>query len=287
MPALKDIKRRIKAIQNTQKITRAMKMVSAVKLRKVQTKMLNFRPYAEKMHAVTVSLAHGAERQTHPLLTVRPRKTIEVVVISGDRGLCGAFNANIIRVAANYINDLKRNGFGISISTIGKKCRDYFRRRGMSMRKSWTGISGALLYTSAQEISNDIIENYVNEAIDEVMLIYNEFKSIIAQKVSVVRLLPLTPIETEEPVVSTDFLYEPSQTEIFSRLLPKYVETLFYRALLESNAAEEAARMTAMENATKNCDDLIANVTLQYNKARQATITKELMDIVGGVEALK
>lgn len=288
MPALKDIRRRIKAIHNTQKITKAMKMVAAAKLRKVQTRMLNFRPYAEKMHSVIVDLASGAERQMHPLLMARPRKTVEVVVMTGDRGLCGAFNANIIKAAANYINDLKRNGFEVSVSTVGKKGRDYFKRRGISLRKSWTGVSGALLFTTAQEISTDIIENYINETVDEVILTYNEFKSIIAQKVSVIGLLPIAPLEEKEEAMSrVDFLYEPSQGEIFNTLLPKHIEIQVYRALLESNAAEEAARMSAMENATQNCDELIAKVTLQYNKARQAQITKELMDIVGGVEALK
>lgn len=288
MPALKDIRRRIKAIHNTQKITKAMKMVAAAKLRKVQTRMLNFRPYAEKMHSVIVDLASGAERQMHPLLMARPRKTVEVVVMTGDRGLCGAFNANIIKAAANYINDLKRNGFEVSVSTVGKKGRDYFKRRGISLRKSWTGVSGALLFTTAQEISTDIIENYINETVDEVILTYNEFKSIIAQKVSVIGLLPIAPLEEKEEAMSgVDFLYEPSQGEIFNTLLPKHIEIQVYRALLESNAAEEAARMSAMENATQNCNELIAKVTLQYNKARQAQITKELMDIVGGVEALK
>ncbi|MBI4653509.1 MAG: ATP synthase F1 subunit gamma [Nitrospirae bacterium] len=288
MPALKDIRRKIKAIHNTQKITKAMKMVAAAKLRKVQTRMLNFRPYAEQMHSVITSLAGGAERQTHPLLMARPRKTVEVVVMSGDRGLCGAFNTNIIKAAANYINDLKRNGFEVSVSTVGKKGRDFFRRRGVTLRKSWTGVSGPLLFTTAQEISTDIIENYINETIDEVILTYNEFKSIISQRVSVIRLLPIASLEEKEEALSgVDFLYEPSQGEIFNTLLPKHIEIQVYRSLLESNAAEEAARMSAMENATQNCDELIAKVTLQYNKARQAQITKELMDIVGGVEALK
>ncbi|MBI5050430.1 MAG: ATP synthase F1 subunit gamma [Nitrospirae bacterium] len=288
MPVLKDIRRKIKAIQNTQKITKAMKMVAAAKLRKVQTRMLNFRQYADKIHEVTVRLAAGAERQLHPLLMARPRKTVEVIVMSGDRGLCGSFNSNIIKAGANYINDLRKNGFEVSVSTIGRRGRDYFKRRNIQLRKSWTGVSGNLLYNTAHEVSGDIIENYINETVDEVTLIYNEFKSVIAQKVSVVKLLPLAPIEAgEEVAVSPDILYEPSQKEIFERLLPKNVEIQVYRALLESSAAEEAARMSAMENASQNCDDLIARTTLVYNKARQTLITKELMDIVGCVEALK
>jgi F-type H+-transporting ATPase subunit gamma len=292
MATLRDIKKRIRAVQNTQKITRAMKMVAAAKLRKVQTRMLELRPYAEKMRAVISDLAKGADREMHPLLAVRPRKMVEVIVMTGDRGLCGAFNANILKATQDYIDNLKKGGFNVSISIIGKKAMDYFKRRGIAMRRSWTGLSGTVTYTAAQEIANDIKENYINGTIDEVTLIYNEFKSVIAQKISIVRLLPLTPIEGKEeaPVTEsagTDFIYEPSMEEIYNRLLPKNVDIQVYRALLESSAAEEAARMNAMENATKNCDEMVDKLTLQYNKARQAGITKELMDIVGGVEALK
>jgi F-type H+-transporting ATPase subunit gamma len=291
MSALRDIKKRIKAVQNTQKITRAMKMVAAAKLRKVQTRMLNLRPYADKMNTVLLNLAKGADREVHPLLAFRPRKTVEVVVISADRGLCGAFNANILKAAQSHIDNLKKEGFEVSISTIGKKSRDYFRRRGVPLRKSWTGLSGNVIFSHAEEIANDIKENYMNETIDEVTLIYNEFKSMIAQRIVVKRLLPLAPIEEgeETPAGETatpDYIYEPSMEEIFNRLIPKNVDIQIYRALLESSAAEEAARMSAMENATKNCDEMIDKLTLQFNKARQAGITKELMDIVGGVEAL-
>ena len=288
MATLRDIKRRIRAVNNTRQITKAMKMVSAAKLRKAQTRMLEMRPYAEKMSAVLKNLAKGAESALHPLLAFRPRKTVEVLVITSDRGLCGAFNSNIQKAAARTIAELKKSDFDVVISSIGKKSADYFKRRNMPLRQSWTGISGRVTYPHAQEVANDIIENYINEAMDEVVLIYNEFKSVIAQQVSVVRLLPLVSVETEgdtEPAL--DFLYEPSQEEIFNVLLPKNVEIQIYRALLESQASEEAARMTAMENATKNANEMIDSLTLQYNKARQASITKELMDIVGGVEALK
>jgi len=289
MATLRDIKKRIKAVQNTQKITKAMKMVAAAKLRKVQTRMFELRPYAEKMNSVLLNLARGAEREMHPLLASRPRKTVEVIVLTGDRGLCGAFNSNILKAGQNHIDNIKKEGFNVSISTIGKKSLDYFRRRGVQIRKSWTGLSGRVTYSDAQEISNDIKENYINEIIDEVTLIYNEFKSMVAQKISIVRLLPLTPIgsEEKEATAGPDFIYEPSMEEIFNQLIPKNLDIQVYRALLESSAAEEAARMTAMENATKNCDEMVANLTLQFNKARQASITGELMDTVGGVEALK
>ncbi len=288
MATLRDIKRRIKAVNNTRQITKAMKMVAAAKLRKSQTRMFEMRPYAEKMMAVLRNLAKGSESALHPLLAFRPRKTVEVLVITSDRGLCGAFNSNILKTAARFIANLEKDNFEVVISTIGKKAADYFKRRNIPLRKSWTGLSGRVTYPHAQEVASDIIGNYINEEIDEVVLIYNEFRSVIAQQVSVVRLLPLVSMEEEggaEPAL--DFLYEPSQEEIFNVLLPKNVEIQIYRALLESQASEEAARMTAMENATKNANEMIDNLTLQYNKARQASITKELMDIVGGVEALK
>jgi len=174
---------------------------------------------------------------------------------------------------------------------VGRKARDYFRRRNVPRRQAWLGLSGKVTYTNAQEIAGDLAENYTKETVDEIVVIYNEFKSLIAQKVTITKLLPIGAIETEEarkePFMGGDFLYEPTREAIFERLLPKYIEIQIYRALLESSAAEEAARMAAMENATKNCSELITKVTLLANKVRQASITKELMDIVGGVEALK
>ncbi len=265
-----------------------MKMVAAAKLRKSQTRMLEMRPYAEKMSVVLRSLAKGADTGMHPLLVARPRKTVEVLVITSDRGLCGAFNTNIMKTAVKLISAMKNDGFNVVISALGKKAVDYFRRRNIALQGSWTGISGRISYPNAQEVAKNIIEDYVSETVDEIILIYNEFRSVIAQRVAVVRLLPLVSVEAEgdtEP--SLDFLCEPSQEEIFDALLPKNVEIQIYRALLESQASEEAARMTAMENATKNANEMIDRLTLQYNKARQAAITKELMDIVGGVEALK
>ncbi len=267
-----------------------MKMVSAAKLRKSQTRMLEMRPYADKMGTVLKNLARGAERALHPLLLTRPRKIVEVVVITSDRGLCGAFNSNILKAAAKHIAHIKREGFEVSISAIGKKAVDYFKRRNIPLRGTWTGFSGRIAYSNAQEVASDLIENYVSETIDEIVLIYNEFKSVISHQVTERKLLPLTSASGQEgsdDMSSMDFLYEPSQEEIFAVLLPKNVEIQIFRAFLESQAAEEAARMTAMENATKNANEMIDKLTLQYNKARQAAITKELMDIVGGVEALK
>lgn len=293
MATLRDLRKRLKAIQGTKKITAAMKMVAASKLRKVQDRMLNFRPYAIKMNTVLSDLAKATEgSEDHPLLLTRPPKKVELVVITSDKGLCGAFNTNILKAATQHINALKKEGREVSVSVVGRKARDYFRRREIPLRKTWLGLSGKINYVSAQEIAADLIENYASEASDEVILIYNEFKSIIVQKVTVTRLLPIGGMETSDTQTAANipyapFLYEPSRELLFERLLPKYIEIQAYRALLESQAAEEAARMAAMENASKNCEELITKVTLHANKVRQAGITKELMDIVGGVEALK
>jgi F-type H+-transporting ATPase subunit gamma len=288
MATLRDIKRRIKAVQSTSKITKAMKMVAAAKFRKAQQRMFELRPYAERMSEGLSRLAGDLEAEIHPLLVVRPRKNVEVLVITSDRGLCGAFNTNILKAAAKHIADLRGEGFNVSISAVGRKAKDYLKRRNVELRNSWTGISGKISYANAQEIAGDIIENYTDETFDEVIVIYNEFKSVIAQKVIIARLLPLAPIAAVEDVLPVfNFIYEPSKEEIFSSLVPKNVEIQIFRALLESQASEEAARMSAMENATKSANEMISKLSLQYNKARQASITKELMDIVGGVEAMK
>jgi F-type H+-transporting ATPase subunit gamma len=293
MPTLRDIRKRLKAIQGTKKITAAMKMVAAAKLRKVQDRMLNFRPYAIKMGTVLSDLAREAEGSaSHPLLVVRPKKRVEVVVMTSDKGLCGAFNTNILKAAFQYLTALRKEGLDVGVSVVGRKARDYFKRRDIPIRQTWVGLSGRLSYADAQAIAANIIEVYSNETIDEIVLVYNEFKSMLVQKVTTAVLLPARALEPEgATVVGTmafaPFVFEPSREVLFDRLLPKNVEIQVYRALLESQAAEEAARMTAMENATKNCEELITKVTLQANKVRQASITKELMDIVGGVEALK
>jgi len=289
MPGLKEIRRRIGSVKSTKQITKAMKMVAAAKFRKAQTRLLELRPYADKMNLVLTSLAKTVETG-HPLLEVRPRKKVEVLVLTSDKGLCGAFNTNIMKAAFKLIKEIQSEGIEVSVSAIGKKGTDLLKRRGFTPRQSWAGISGRVSYLNAKEITGNIVENYISETFDEVILIYNEFKSALVQKVSIVRLLPLAPVKTEESEsqeLTAAFLYEPSQQAIFDNLLPKNLEIQVFRALLESQASEEAARMTAMENATKAADDMIASLTLQYNKARQASITKELMDIVGGVEALK
>jgi F-type H+-transporting ATPase subunit gamma len=289
MPTLRDISRRIKAVQNTSKITKAMKMVAAAKFRKAQQRMFEMRPYAERMGSVLSGLSSGeGEVSTHPLLMLRPRKKVELLVVTSDRGLCGAFNTNILKATTNQMNEQKKEGLEVSVSSVGRKARDYYKRRNVQLSNTWTGISGKISYSDAQEIAEKMIEEYTNESIDEVILIYNEFKSVVAQRIVVTRLLPMAPIEKTEPAAAGPvYLYEPSREGIFEKLVPKNVEIQIYRALIESQASEEAARMSAMENATKAANDMISSLTLQFNKARQASITKELMDIVGGSEALK
>ncbi|MBN2653545.1 MAG: ATP synthase F1 subunit gamma [Nitrospirae bacterium] len=293
MPGLKDIRKKIGAVKSTRQITKAMKMVSAAKFRRSQGRMFELRPYADKMASVLADLSVSVDKE-HPLLQERPRKKVEVLVFTGDRGLCGAFNTNIMKAATRLLKELSDKGLEITVSTIGKKGTDLFKRRKANIRKSWTGLSGKISYANAQEIAKDFIENYTSEVFDEVLIVYNQFKSPMVQKVTIAKLLPIAGLHSDEIIsedhscnTNTPVKFEPSEQAVFDKLLPKNIEIQIYRALLESQASEEAARMAAMENATRNAEDLISQLTLQYNKARQAAITKELIDIVGGVEASK
>ncbi|MDX9714765.1 MAG: ATP synthase F1 subunit gamma [Dissulfurispiraceae bacterium] len=293
MPGLKEIRKKIGAVKSTRQITKAMKMVSAAKFRRSQGRMFELRPYADKMASVLADLSASVDKE-HPLLQSRPRKKIELLVFTGDRGLCGAFNTNIMKAATKLLKEFSDEGLEVVVSTIGKKGTDLFRRRKADIRRSWTGLSGKITYANAQEIAQDFIENYTSEVFDEVIIIYNQFKSPVVQKVTTARLLPIAAINDDAAVSdhgpdsqNMPAEFEPSEQAVFDKLLPKNIEIQIYRALLESQASEEAARMAAMENATRNAEDLISQLTLQYNKARQAAITKELIDIVGGVEASK
>lgn len=289
MPTLRDIKRRITSIKSTQQITKAMKMVAASKLRRAQERIFEARPYANKMFSVLSSLAMKTRGEEHSLLAKRRGLKIEVLVITTDRGLCGALNSNILKKAYDFIMEKKKDNYEVSINVIGRKGRDFFRRRNIPLRKTWVGISGKIIYSNAQEIAMEIVKKYTEELFDEVYLIYNEFKSAMQQRVVIEKLLPIEPqkVEKEEEVYYSEFLYEPSAFEVLDTLLPKHIEVQIFRALLESEASEQGARMTAMDNATRNAKELIEKFTLQYNKARQEAITKELMEVVGGAEALK
>ncbi len=291
MPSLRDIRTRITSVNNTGKITRAMQMISATKLRKAQNAMLAARPYSNKLFEMLSYLSSAVDRESYPLLNLRERKTVELIVLTSDKGLCGAFNTNVLKETARLIQELKADGIQLSIVAIGKKARDYFHRFGVPVRKTYIDFYKNIKYEDVQGIAQEIIDSYTNGTIDELIIIYNEFKSVMVQTPKRARLLPVEPQSAAGAGnvgdgVLDKFLFEPSEAEILNTLLPKYVENQIYRAILESRVSEEAARMIAMENANNNTKELLSKLTLQYNKARQATITTELMDIVGGAEAL-
>lgn len=284
MPSTIDIRRRIRSVKNTQQITRAMKMVATAKLRRAQERMYAARPYAGGLRQVLASVATRVDINSHPLLQVRePERNVVVIVVTADRGLCGAFNANVIRAAQNFIRE---NAFeGVELLTIGRRAGDFFRRRTIPIRRS-VMVAQALSIEVAREIADSLIKDFVDEKIDGVYVVYNEFKTLIAQHVRAERLLPIArefAADPERPAI--DYLYEPGPEQILSDLLPKHIEFQLYRVLLESAAAEQGARMTAMEAATKNASDMIDHLTLTYNRIRQAAITKEIIEIVSGASA--
>ena len=289
MPSLIDLRRRIRAVKNTQQITKAMKMVAASKLRRAQERIMSARPYAVQMERVLTGLAGRVDPSIHPLLAVRERtpdsKTL-VIVVSADKGLCGSFNTNIIKAGASFVVSSDQP---CMLGLVGRKGRDYFTRRGFAVLFERTGIFQKLQFTDAQLIAQSAIDSFVSGEVDRVVLIYNEFKSVISQRVVVNQLLPIMREDVErqpaEPA-GIDYLYEPSPQQIFDELLPRYVEVQVARALLESNAAFFAAQMTAMDTATKNSADMIANLTLYMNKVRQAAITREIIEVVSGAQAL-
>ena len=295
MATLRDIRRRINSVKSTQQITRAMKLVAADKLRRAQERILEARPYSYKMGEVLADLALRTPREMHPLLAKRVagnngagnRKIL--VVISGDRGLCGAFNSNIIRRSVEFLRAHQDDPeVSLTLMVVGRKVRDFYRRRGQyTVKSEYVNFFDKLAYTHAAEIAQDFTRSYLAEEVDDVHLLYNEFKSVATQRVVVEQLLPIQPAEVPEGKPVVEFLFEPSPSAVLERLLPKHVEVQVYRALMESIAAEYGSRMTAMENATKNAAEMIDLLTLQFNKARQERITKELLEIVGGAEALR
>ncbi|MBW2122037.1 MAG: ATP synthase F1 subunit gamma [Deltaproteobacteria bacterium] len=287
MATLRDIRRRITSIKNTQQITKAMKMVAAAKLRRAQENIIEARPYAIKLRDVLGSLSLRTDPRAHPLLARREVRRVEIIPISSDRGLCGAFNQNVFRITERFIRENREFYDGITLSTIGRKALEYFSRRNYTIRSKYVGIFGTLTYETASAVAGEVIGAYTGETIDEIYLVYNEFRSAISQRPVMVKLLPIDPIPVEPGYVVTSYMYEPSEAEILETLLPRYVEYQLYRALLESQASEHGARMTAMDSATNNAEEMLGRLTLHYNRVRQAAITKELMDIIGGAEALK
>ena len=280
MPALVDIRRRIRSVKNTQQITKAMKMVSAAKLRRAQEAMFAARPYARKMMEVLNSLASRAHPDTHPLLQDRGDQRVLFVIVTSDKGLCGGFNANIIRAAVRFLDE--RQGRDLRLDLVGRKGRDFFRRRNYRVRSEHIGLFQKLSYPSAQKIAADLIELYVKNEVDQVYLIYNEFKSVIQQRVVIERLLPIQKMMFNPTEPPQDYIYEPGPAGIVAGILPKHVEIQVWRALLESTAAEHGARMAAMDAATNNASDMIEQLTLYMNKVRQAAITKEIIEVVSG-----
>lgn len=289
MPSLQSLRRKIAAVKNTQKITKAMKMVAAAKLKRAQDRILAARPYGHRLRDVIANLSRRVNRASHPLLQKRTGRRIEVLVVTSDRGLCGAFNANIVRKAVEFIRQSEARGATVTLSIIGRKGRDFFRRRPWPIRQQWVGVFDRLTYEHGIDIGQDLIEQYTKGTFDELYVIYNEFKSAIQQRVIVEKFFPIEAIDDPGGIerMGGSYLYEPDEDELLAALLPKHFQTQAFRVLLESSAAEHGARMAAMDGATRNAGELIKRINLYYNKTRQAAITKELMDIVGGAEALK
>jgi F-type H+-transporting ATPase subunit gamma len=284
MPSTIDIRRRIRSVKNTQQITKAMKMVAAAKLRRAQERMFAARPYAAGLRQVLASVATRVDINSHPLLQSRePERNVVVIVVTADRGLCGAFNSNVIRAAQNFVRE--HSFESVELLTIGRKAGDFFKRRPIPIRQN-VFVAQALSIDVAREIADGLIKDFIDEKIDGVYVVYNEFKSLIAQHVRAERLLPIiSEFDATSDQPSIDYLYEPGPEQILSDLLPKHIEFQLYRVLLESAAAEQGARMTAMEAATKNASDMINFLTLTYNRIRQAAITKEIIEIVSGASA--
>jgi F-type H+-transporting ATPase subunit gamma len=280
MPALIDIRRRIRSVKSTQQITKAMKMVSAAKLRRAQDAMFAARPYARKMLEVLQSIASRSEADAHPLLEERGGERVLVVVITADKGLCGAFNANIIRTAARFVTDRKERG--IELGLVGRKGRDALKRRGFKVRFERIGVFQALQYRTAREMAKELTDAFINGEFDEVFLVYNEFKSVIQQRIAIERLLPIERHVLNPQQPRFDYIYEPEPAGILKSLLPRHVEVQIWKALLESNAAEHGARMASMDAATNNASEMIDSLTLYMNKVRQAAITKEIIEVVSG-----
>jgi F-type H+-transporting ATPase subunit gamma len=287
MPSLIDLRRRIRAVKSTQQITKAMKMIAASRLRRAQDRVVAARPFAQRMLRVLNGLVSRVDQDAHPLLRMPDPKQGRplLIVITADRGLCGSFNSNVIKAAGQFIVK-EGQGRAIAVGLIGRKGRDFFRRRGFDVRYEAVGIFQKLSFNDAAQIADAAIDEFTSGAATSVYLVYNEFKSVMSQRLVVERLLPIPRLEGEDATAATvDYLYEPAPEEIFKDLLPRHVQVQVYRALLESNAAFFAAQMTAMDAATRNSAEMLDNLTLYMNKVRQAAITREIIEVVSGASA--
>jgi F-type H+-transporting ATPase subunit gamma len=287
MPSLIDLRRRIRAVKSTQQITKAMKMIAASRLKRAQERVVAARPFAQRMQAVLNSLAARVDPDAHPLLRAgNPGGRPLLLIITADRGLCGSFNSNVIKAAGQVILNETRGSHNIALGLIGRKGRDFFRRRGFEVRAEQVGIFQRLGFSHAAEIANTAIEEFTSGQASSVQLVYNEFKSVISQRIVVEPLLPIPRLEPAgQAGLTIDYLYEPGPEEIFEDLLPRHVQAQVYRALLESNAAFFAAQMTAMDAATRNSAEMLEDLTLYMNKVRQAAITREIIEVVSGAAA--
>jgi len=297
MPSLKDIRNRIGSVKNTKKITSAMKLVAAAKLRRAQEAVESARPYASKMTEVITELSGRVEEDAHPLLRSPEREEkIVVIVLTSNRGLCAGFNANLLRAVDRFLAAKHKTTASVELVTVGRKGNQHFKRKGEEIRHYHEDVVGAVTFASAKEIAKEPMERFIKGEIDHVYLVYNEFVSAIQFNQIITPLLPLNSDKGEgdkkEAVAKTEdsggeeYIYEPSEAELLAQLVPNSIEVRIFQALLESEAAEQGARMTAMDNATSNAEDMIDSLTLQYNRARQAYITKELVEIVSGAESL-
>ena len=289
MATLKALKKRIAAVKKTRQITKAMKMVAAAKLRRAQLNMERAKPYADGLKRVIAQLGTMVPREAHPLLALREQKRAMLIVITSDRGLCGAFNVNIAKRAQQYIKENRENHEVIDLAVIGKKGKEYFKFHGYEIAREYMDVLTQPTMDKASEIGFEITGRYIDQGLDAAYIVYNEFKSAAKQEVVVERLLPIIPEDMGFELLEgpPEFKYEPSMDAILSTLLPLYVNVRIYFAVLESLAAEMGARMTAMDLATQNAEEMISRLTLQFNRTRQAAITKELLEIVAGAEALK
>jgi F-type H+-transporting ATPase subunit gamma len=284
MPSAREIRRRIKSVKNIQQITKAMKMVAAARLRRAQERATASRPYTDKMRELLTNVAASSGEVSHPLLNVREIKRVGYIIVGADKGLAGAYTSNLIREALPQVSGRE----DVSLVTIGRKSRDYFRRRGYTIAREYTGFSEKPTYEHAVMIARDIAASFEAEEFDEIYLVFTRFISPINTKPTTIKLLPVEASDLQEGHQGTlEYIFEPSAAEVLSLLLPKYLETVIYGALLQSAASELGARMTAMGSATDNAQELISKLILNYNKVRQANITREISEIVGGAEALK
>ncbi len=285
MANTRELRRRIKSVTNTKQLTRAMKMVSAVKLRRAQENILSARPYARRMKQVLASVASRAGADAHPLLAVPDGNKSELVVVTADKGLCGGFNTNMIKRATRLLEEHTSEGKELTVHCIGKKGRDYFRKRQYTVRQEYVDVFRNVNYDLAAGIARELMDRFIEKDLDAIYVVYNEFKSAIAQTVVVERLLPLERSEVEGLGASQDYLYEPAAAELFAKLLPRHVEIQMFRILLESSAAEHGARMAAMDSATNNAEEMINDLTLYLNRVRQAGITREIIEVISGASA--